>query len=497
MEETVELWFEPGDRREGFRWSARYQGKMVGLCNQQFCTTCNLSEREGLKDFKGGRLKVVITSHRRPSFWEDRPFFIGHLVSVLPQEITVTDEGVEEDFSKLNVVLCSSNKGSVLIDPGCVGFDWAISSLERLVTYQKVIATIVTHGHLDHWNRLREINSPVFMSRLTFRLASRHAAIERDGQLINILRQAKMIVPGEPILLEEDIPMKIDTFSLPHSIPQTIGMVVKGEKARMVYLGDFKFNGMEVRQKAETIALLSEIAKEKVDILAFNIVNAHLAGFTPLETLVLDSIANTLIEAKGRVIISCFSTNLERIQKIVEVAQIFRRPIGFYGAGMNNAAELLGFKTTEISADSENSVLFVTGCQAEEHSVLRRILEKQNPPFDFQSDRDTLIFSSRCIPGNESGLFELIKGLRPLVAKIIVNKGEIKQINLGSLDVEERMVHVSGHESKAGLQLAMNILKPKKVLVWPQISPQIEAFKEITKAFNVEILPEKERIIEI
>ncbi|MFH1714057.1 MAG: MBL fold metallo-hydrolase [Candidatus Nealsonbacteria bacterium] len=493
----ISLWFEPSNQREGFRWSASYQGKMVGLCNQQLCPFCNLEEREKLKNFKGGNLKVVLAPHRRPSFWEDRQFYIGHLVSVPSQEMVVIDEGLEVDFSRSNAILCTSEKGGILIDPGCAGLNRETLFLKRLVADQKSIATIVSHGHLDHWNHLAEIDNPVFMSRLVFRLASRHATIEGDNRLINILRQAKMVIPGESILIEEDIPIRIDTFPLPHSIPETIGMVVKGEKARMVYLGDFKFNGMKVRQKAETIALLSEIAKEKVDFLALNIINAHLAGFTPLETIVIDSITNILMEAKGRVIISCFSTNLERIQKIIEIAQLLKRPIGFYGAGMNNAAELLEFKATGIAADCENSVLFVTGCQAEEYSVLWRILKNQNPPFELQPDRDTLIFSSRCIPGNENNLFELITGFQARVEKIIINKGETKQIGLDNSKIKERSVHVSGHESKAGLQLAIEVLKPKKVFAWPQASPQIEAFREIAKRFNVEIFSEKERIIEI
>lgn len=497
--EKVLLWFQPGDRREGFRWSATYNGKMVGLCNQPFCPICNLGEREKLKGFSGGKLEIQLTLHRRPSFWEERQFYLGHLLEVLPPEVVAVDEGIESDVSKFNAFLYFTPKGGVLVDPGVMGFNGGEENpLLQLISNRRLVATIVTHGHQDHWNGLSVLrpNGSIFMSSLAFQLASRHASIGRDFHLLKLLRGAKMVVPGEPILLEQSFPLRIDTISLPHSIPETVGLVIKGERARVVHLGDFKFNGMDSTTKATAIARLFEIAKEKTDLLVLNIINAHIPGFTPSEGLVIETITDIIARARGRVIIACFSTNLERIKRITEVAQLLGRSVQFFGAGMQNSRELLELNNGE--GDLDRAVIFVTGCQAEEDSVLWRIARGQNSPLELWPN-DTLVSSARCIPGKEEPLRQQYIALRPKVERVIVNEGEIEQVGLRDLGIKEAKTHFSGHESGEGLQFLLEIFQRPglKVSVWPQTSPQIEAFRKITEPLGIEILDEKERVIEI
>jgi len=493
--EKVKLWFGPGGK-EGYKWASHYEDSLVGLCRQSFCEICNLAEREKLKGFRGGELEVQLISYRRPTFWREEFFYLGHLVKV-PERVEVkvrVDEGIEFEPSKLNTLICPTERGAILIDPGSMGFNGGELGFQQLIAGQKIAAAIVTHGHLDHWNHLNLLpTSLVFMSPLTFRLASRHAAWEGDYRLVRALGRARRVSPGEPILLDRDLPVKIETFLLPHSIPETMGLAIKGQRKRLVHLGDFKLNGVESKIKAETIAILSQIAKEPVDILSLNILNAHLEGFTPLEELAIEAITNIIARAKGRVIIACFSTNLERIQRLAEIAQLLRRQVNFFGAGMQNAKELLRSEEGE-TADPEKAVIFVTGCQAEENSVLWRIAQGENPPFELQPT-DTLIFSSRYISGNEKELHQLIVDLRPQVERVIVNGGEVAQLGLKDLDIEEAQVHISGHGNKEDLRLVLDILKPRQVLPWPQTEPQFSAFKEIAR--GIEIIGEKERIIEV
>lgn len=495
--EKVSLWFQPGGKQEGFRWQASYQNKAVGLCNQPFCDICNLSEREKLRGFRGGKLEVQLILHRRPSFWEERQFYLGHLISVpAEKEIAVIDEGLEFDISRLNAVIYTTTRGAVLVDPGSMGFESEGTPLKQLIAGQRIMATVISHGHLDHWNHLGEMRGHIFMTQLAFQLASRHAYWQRDFQLTRALRGAKMVVPGEPIFFEQNFPLRIDTISLPHSIPETVGLVIKGERARVVHLGDFKFNGMDPKVKAVTIAQFSEIAKERVDLLVLNIINAHIPGFTPLEGLMIETLTDIIARAKGRVIVACFSTNLERIRRIVEVSQLLGRPVQFFGAGMQNSRELLSVPAEERYPDK--AVIFVTGCQAEEDSVLWRIAQGQNFPFQLRLN-DVLVSSARCIPGNEEPLRQQYIALRPKVERVVVNEGEIEQVGLNGLDIEEAQTHFSGHESGGGLQFLLEIFQQPnlKVLAWPQTEPQIGAFRKIAEKLGVEILPETERIIEI
>lgn len=492
--ESVTLWFQPGSRREGLHWVSTHDNRMVTLCRHWNCEFCNMPERERLRGFRGGKLEVKLTLHRKPSFWETSEYYLGHLVSIPEREEAGADEGLEFDISRCNSIVLATPQGAILIDPGSMGFNGE-SPLRQLVAGQRVLATIVREAHLDHWKDLGEIRSPVFMTRLAFLLASRHAYLQRDFQMDRALREAKMVIPGQPIFVEKP-PLEIGTIRLPHSIPETMGLVIKGSRQRAVCLGDFRLSGWEGKTKAQTIATLQEVAKEEVDLLALTIFNAHVSGFTPMETVVIETLTDILVTAPNRVLVPCFSTNHDRIRRGVEIAQVLQRPVAFCGAGMRNAQELLGIKTEEGAEIAEGAMVFVTGCQAEEFSILWRISQNHNPPFELRPD-DTIVFSSRCIPGNEVGSQQLISSLRPQVGRVIVHDGEIERLGLGCLGVEEALTHVTGHASRDDLRLVLEILRPKRVLPWPQTFPQIDAFRELTEPLGVEILPETERIIEV
>lgn len=496
--EKVQLYFHPGSRGEGYKWASSHQGLLVGLCRQPFCQICDAGAREQLRHFRGGNLEVQLKLYQKPAFFDPgQRFYLAHLKAVLAERLEADAEGMEFDLSKLNALLFTTPDGAVLIDPGGMGFNGDSSPLRQLIGGQRILATVISHPHLDHWNYLgiRDVAGPVFMTKLTHRFASRHASLQRDFSLIRALREAQTAVPGQPLFLNR-AHIRIDTIPLPHSVPETMGLIIRGEKRRVVCLGDFRLNGWQTATKAKTIASLLEIAKEEVDLLTLTIINAHVSGFTPMETIVIETLTDILVTAPNRVLVPCFSTNHNRIRRGVEIAQVLQRPVAFCGSGMRNAQELLGIKTEEGAEIAEGATVFVTGCQAEVFSILWRISQDHNPPFELRPD-DTIAFSSRCIPGNEPGLQQLIGSLRPKVGRMVVCNGEIERLGLGCLGVEEALTHVTGHGSKEDLRLVLEILRPKQVLPWPQVSPQIEAFREIAEPLEIEILPETERVFEI
>lgn len=510
LEETT-LLFRRGRRGiDEFPYVSRYDTVTVGLCNRPLCEDCNLPARDSLKGFRDGKLKVHLSPpYRRPSLWEAEgtPFYVAHLLEVLPPEkiIQITDEGIEFDASGSNVVVCSTPQGIVVIDPGSMGFDGDPSLISKAVPFDRnVLATIVTHGHQDHWGFLGETRGPVYMGWLTFCLASRHANLGRNSQLARAVDRARLVMPGQPVILEGApvAPVAIDTIPLPHSIPQAMGLVIQGDNRRAVHLADIKLAGMDPESKAETIARLREVARKPVDLLSLNIVNAHIPGFTPIEARAVETITTLLAQAKGRVIVACFSTNLGRIHRIAEVAKLLERPVAFCGSGMRHAQyllrELFGLDLKEEgdSLEADQAMVFVTGCQAEEHSVLDRIARGNNPPFELRPS-DMLIFSSRCIPGNEPDMREHIHHLHPLIEKVVMNEGETERVGLQGLEIEENLVHVTGHGCQEDLRLVLEILQPKQVLPWPQKEPQINAFRKLADSLGIEILPEEERVFEV
>lgn len=494
-----QLWFSPGSRYEGSRWMSVYDNKKVRLCAQRNCEICKPDVREALRSFHGGKLEVKLTLHRTPSFFAPEEYYLGHIVSIPVDEVAAlgSDEEIETDYSILNAICVRTSKGVIVIDPGSAGFGEEEKAILQLVSGQKVLGGIVSHGHLDHWNNMGLIQARFYMSPIAWQLATRHAALQRDWRLESVLRMTSPVSPGQTVVFGNGTQIRVETFPFPHSIPETMGLVIKGEKARLVHLSDFKFSGMESRQKAETIATLSRVAEKGVDILSLNIINAHIKGFTPLEALVVDSLIDIIMRAKGRTIVACFASNLERIQRIVDIAKLLGRPVRFLGSGMQNTRELLKVESGEGA--TEKSVILVTGCQAEEKSVLWRSAKDLNPSLILEPG-DTLALSSRCIPGNEIAIREMVNAISSRVAKVIVNEGEKKQVGLDGSDypnIEEAFLHVSGHGAEEDLRLALEILKPKKVLAWPQTSPQIEAFRAIAEPLGIEILPETQRVIDI
>lgn len=490
--EKATLYFRPVGRG----WRATRNGDDVFLCNQPFCEFCNSKEREKLGRFQGGRIEVALFPYRRPSLWKEDRFYVGHVVDIPLENGEEADEELEFDSSKLNAILFRTKEGSLLIDPGSMGFDETSAGLEQLIAAQKILVTLITHGHLDHWIHLGRVEEGlVFLSRTAFELVSRHASWQRNVGLISALRRAEIIGPGEPILAG-NIPAKIETFPLCHTIPETMGVIVEGERARAVVLSDFRLSGMDAQGRAETIRQLQRAAEKPVDYLVMTITNAHLPGFTPMEGLAIDAITNIMAQAPGRVVIACFASNFDRIRALCKTAQTLGRPVQFFGTGMRNAKEILSLPDA-TEGDSDKSVIFITGCQAEEESALWRIAYNRNPPLKL-TETDVAVFSARCIPGNEERLRSLHFRLRHLVGRLIINEGDLVQIGgLEGLDIEEAPTHFSGHEYGGGLQLVMQILRPKKVLVWPQTSPQIEAFRKIAAPLGIEILPEDNRIIDI
>lgn|GEM_PF-3459889 len=496
---TVNLFFRPGEEGRRFDWISSYEKKLVGLCSRPFCGLCDLSERDKLKEFRGGELEVTLIFIQSPSIFEERGYFLAHLVAVPEQEVRI-DEGIEVDLPETsNTFIFSTPQGSILIDPGgdpeSRHDPEIIRSFRGIVSSREIGATIISHAHQDHWCLMEHVEKgPIFLSSICRHFAARTAAIERSDRFLWALRRAEAYSPGDPIILRNNLPVKIDTISLPHSVPETAGIIIQGPRKRVVYLGDFKLTGMYPLSKAKTVKELREVAEERVDLLVFNAINSHVEGFTPIESLSVDSMTDIIIEAWGRVIYTSFSSNLERIRRVVDIARLLGKRVAFVGAGMKSASKLIG--VDEEGQVDDASVIFVTGCQGEKGSVLWRIIEQAESPLKLLSS-DTLVFSSRTIPGYEEKMRVYYRSLRPFVGRMILNKREIQSLGLQSLGAEERLVHVSGHGSREDYRLAMEILRPKAILPWPQQDLFIEPIRRIAENLRIEILPDTERIIEI
>lgn len=496
----MELWFRPDNRG---KLQADYEGKKIFLCNDPRCSMCNLTEREKLKELAGHgfKLEVELWSVRRPSiFWPSPTFYRGHLVKVIEKETIRVDEGIESDPS-FNTVIYRIGGETILVDPGSMTLNGDEKEFLRIIRGQRLSAVILTHGHRDHWAFLRllvGVDVPIYLTPFAFRLiehAGKMAAkFEKDDTLLKVLRKTKLISPGDQINVGD---IKIHTLPLVHSVPETMGLLLVGKK-RALHLGDFKLG--EGVEKAKTITTLRAIAREEVDLLVATTVNAHLAGYALPESVVLNALTDVMIGAEGRVIMTLFSTNIKRIKGLVEIAQAQGRKICFLGTGMRRAQEELSregelFLRDNGEVSDPHSVIFLSGNQAEENSILQRALKESGDPPSYQPESsDTVIFSSRGILGNEGVIREEIQGLLPKVERIFLNEGEIKNLGLGeSPRVQEVPTHSSGHEYQEGMGLVVNTVNPRRVLPIPQSGEGYEAFLKMINGRELV----KERVVEL
>ncbi len=399
----------------------------------------------------------------------------------------------EAIFPSLNAFLINQT----LIDPGGFGFELDLKAFCQIIgqdNLKQIKRVIISHGHRDHWNNIFFAASlpqvPVYMDELTRALILRSAEFEESSiELGEIAERSRIIKPGDAI--EPDI----ETFGLPHSIPWTKGIVIRGKKGLFVHLGDFRLMNYEKFERERTLEGLKEIGKRGVEIAALNIFNADCQGYLPSKNVAIETIFKVLQEAPGKVVITCFSTNFARIWRLCKILEKMGRPVRFFGSAMQHTRVLLNIKS--IEGDPAKTVYFVTGCQAEPGSVLDVLAKELKQGWHF-GEQNTLVFSSRCIPGNEKALGEMIIMLRPAFGRIIVNEGDIAQVGLSGFgNIEELPVHISGHGYAGDIEDALIALRPKSVIPWPQIEPLFSSFCKIAEKLGIKVLFEKQRVIEV
>jgi ribonuclease J len=499
--ERVVLEFWPGRPGRSFSWVSNYNGLVVGLCNSLFCCRDKVGA-----DFTGGHLEVDL-QHRPPYGPRHTEFYLAHFVRRV--DSSETQKGViqplipgglsESDGAGLTAVCYVDSSGEALLvdcglPPGKNSGE--LKKLRQLLAKPGLCGAVITHGHLDHWNLASEIRGvPVFVGALTDEYILRQRELE-SRQAGASLPQTSFSGPRIKRSYELDSPFEIGGFkihpvSVTHSIPDAAMFLITtpGGK-RVLHFGEGKFQGLDWSSKIKLELRLEEIGQQGVDLMYIDNLNAHAPGFTPEETDAVRGVAEVIAHSKGRVIVAMFASNIDRLGTLASVARDFGQATFFEGRSMLFSQEIAFSRGYELmrGGDSMNRpVVFVTGCQAEEWSVLDR--ESRGRPPLWLRDGDTVIFSSRAIPGNEEKLNSLVGKLVGRGCAVVLHEGEVAKLNLQPHErLTEKFVHVSGHASAEDIRLAMKLVRPKRVVPSVYTSPQIEAFREIAASVGVEVL---------
>lgn len=343
-------------------------------------------------------------------------------------------------------------------DEDMPGIDIVIPDFSYILENKdKIKGLVVTHGHEDHIGAipylLRNFNVPIYATRLTIGL------IEGKLKEHKLLESAKLITvkPGQSVELGK---FKVEFIHVNHSIPDAVGFAISCGAGTVIQTGDFKIDTTPIDDFVIDIGRFAEYGKKGVLALLADSTNAERPGYTASERLVGGSFSNLFQKAMGhRIIVATFSSNIHRIQQIIDEAVKCKRKVAVSGRSMLNVVNVaaqLGYLSvpdnvlidvSEINNYMPGEIVIVTtGSQGEPLSALHRIAFSDHRQIEIIPG-DMIIISATPIPGNEK-----------LVSKVI---NEL--MKSGANVVYESMydVHVSGHACQEELKLMMSIVKPK------------------------------------
>ncbi len=336
-----------------------------------------------------------------------------------------------------------------------LGIDLVIPDISYLrENIEKVKGFFITHGHEDHIGAipyvLKEINVPLYATKLTIGIID-HKLTEHN--LISKVKR-KVVKYGQHINLGN---FRVEFIKTNHSIQDAAALAIYSPAGIVVHTGDFKVDYTPVFGDAIDLARLGEIGKKGVLALMCDSTNAERPGFTMSERTVGKAFDNIFSEHRNsRIIIATFASNVDRVQQIINFACKYGRKVVVEGRSMVNiisTATELGYldipENTLIDVEQlkdypdEQTVLITTGSQGESMAALSRMASGTHKKIAIKP-KDTIIFSSNPIPGNEKAVSNVINEL--------FRKGA---------DVIFQDTHVSGHACQEDIKLIYSLVRPK------------------------------------
>ncbi|MGM9814173.1 MAG: ribonuclease J [Candidatus Enteromonas sp.] len=365
-----------------------------------------------------------------------------------------------------NTYCFEADRSMILVDAGVrfpesnlPGVDYVIPDYTYLKSNRiKIKALFITHGHEDHIGGipflLRSVMVPVIYAP---RLAA--ALIRHKLEDARFREPVKIVEIDENSVIKIGDEFEVSFFRVTHSIPDSFGLCIDTASGRIIETGDFKIDLTPVGPGFE-LDKLARLGAEGVDLLMADSTNAEIEGYTPSETAVRSGVEEVFSKAPGRIIVSTFSSNINRIQQVVEVAIAHGRKICVLGRSMKNvigiAREYGYIKIPESAIIQEQNLrdhrayetcIICTGSQGEAMAALSRIVDGDNR-YTSILPGDTVVFSSNPIPGNGALVNRLVNKLVKLGA-------DVKQNSMAF------SLHSSGHPSKQELRLMQRLVRPK------------------------------------
>ncbi len=322
---------------------------------------------------------------------------------------------------------------------------------------EHVLALILTHGHEDHIGAtpflLSEVNVPVYGTPFTLALVERRLGEHdlKDEATLN------PVEPGEKIKIG---PFEIDFIHVTHSLVSAVALAITTPLGVIIHTGDFKVDPTPTDNRLFDLHTFAEYGKRGVLLLLSDSTNVDRPGYTESERAIRPRFEDIFHRTKGRLVISCFSSSVHRLQQILDLSAEFGRKVAFVGRSIIQISEIahnqglleipdgILLRPQDIAAADPGQVVVVaTGTQGEPMSALARIAVDNHKNVSLEPG-DTVVLSARMIPGNEKPIYRMINHLSRRGAEVIYG-----QMN--------PPVHVSGHGNSGELKLMLNLVRPR------------------------------------
>src|SRR5258705_878158 len=390
------------------------------------------------------------------------------LASVLPMpsgKLQLVPLGGLGEFG-MNCMAVRWGDDIIVIDAGLMfpeaellGVDIVVPDISYLIeNRQRVRAIVLTHGHEDHIGALpwilSELNVPVWGTEFT--LAYVEDKLEEHGLLD--AADLREIRPGERFKIG---PFTVHPIQVTHSLVDCVSLAVHTPLGVVLHTGDFKVDPTPTDNKLFDLHAFAEYGKEGVLALFQDSTNVERKGYTPSERAVRRKFEEVFAMSDRRLVVSCFSSSVHRIKLALELAQEYGRKVSIVGRSMLSSAEIaedLGYIDVpdgllihpgDIKNHApERVAVLISGTQGEPMSALSRAAVDNHKHARIEPG-DTVVLSSRIIPGNEKAIYRMIDHMFRREAHVIYEDGSSPPI------------HVSGHASQEELKLIINLVKPR------------------------------------
>jgi ribonuclease J len=366
----------------------------------------------------------------------------------------------------MNMMVLRTGDDIIVIDAGLMFPDQELLGVDIVIpdiTYlkqnrSKIRAIVLTHAHEDHIGAipyiLPDLKVPIYGTQFTLALVRKK--LEEHGQL----EDARLIEvqAGKTTQLGA---FSIEYLHVTHSTIDCVALAVRTPVGVIIHTGDFKIDPTPVDGKPFDLHAFARYGQEGVLALFSDSTNVERPGFTPSEKAVVVRLEELFRAAPARVVISCFSSSVHRVQQVIDIARSVGRKVGVVGRSMVDNLEIahsLGkiripdgsmVRPQDIRGyDARKLVVLASGTQAEPMSALSRI-SVDNHRLMSIAESDTVILSSRIIPGNEKQIFRMIDHFFRRRVLVYYESGRSAPI------------HVSGHASQEEMKILLQLVKPK------------------------------------